>query len=545
MDRGGDGIRTFPSRSVRRYVRTQAVACGHCVQNFLADLDLRDLSGEAAGFELGADDTLPTADLRFYPAALVVPCGHVPGHAAVAADLGNMAIPNGWDPSGIISTVAGTGEPGFTAEGVPAIQAQLAGPTAVTVDGAGNIYFASRGNYIADRGNDRIHTLKPAGCSALRSNPPPPVSAQAFFIPERGGVSFASQDTSPVTLVDMDRWKPDDGMTLPAGLAIFAFRQNGILVSEASVPASAAVREGQIFVEIDGAVTTGIAIANPNDSGASIRAVFTDSHGIDYVYSGLWLGPRQQMARFLPESFWQGIEGLGTFTFTSDIPIAVIALRGFVNERSEFLMTTLPVVPLTDSTADTVYFPHFANGAGWTTQVVLVNPTQALIRGMVQFRRPGSETAVAGAATLTLADGRSGSEFAYSIPPRSVTRFQTSNPTGNLQIGSIRVAADSGDPAPSGVSVFSFQSGGVTVSEAGVPASAPGTTFRVYVEAIGAIGQPQSVRSGIALTQHSGDGDGGFLELIGLDGSAAGLTESLTIPASGQVARFIDEIFLR
>ena len=72
--------------------------CGHCVQDFLAELDLRDLPGEAAGFELGADDTLPTADLRFYPAALVAPCGYLPGHAAVAADLSNMAIPNGWIP---------------------------------------------------------------------------------------------------------------------------------------------------------------------------------------------------------------------------------------------------------------------------------------------------------------------------------------------------------------------------------------------------------------------------------------------------------------
>ena len=33
--------------------------------------------------------------LRFYPAALVVLCGHLPVHAAVAADLGNVAIPNG------------------------------------------------------------------------------------------------------------------------------------------------------------------------------------------------------------------------------------------------------------------------------------------------------------------------------------------------------------------------------------------------------------------------------------------------------------------
>ena len=72
--------------------------CGHCVQNFLADLDLRDLPGESAGLESAADATLPTADLRFYPAALVVPCGHLPCHAAVAANLGNMAIPNGWIP---------------------------------------------------------------------------------------------------------------------------------------------------------------------------------------------------------------------------------------------------------------------------------------------------------------------------------------------------------------------------------------------------------------------------------------------------------------
>ena len=72
--------------------------CGHCVQDFLADLDLRDLPGEAAGLESAADDTLPTADLRFYPAALVVPCGRLPGHTAIAADLGNMAIPNGWSP---------------------------------------------------------------------------------------------------------------------------------------------------------------------------------------------------------------------------------------------------------------------------------------------------------------------------------------------------------------------------------------------------------------------------------------------------------------
>ena len=83
-----------PSRSSGDTFEHRPSECGHCVQDFLADLNLRDLPGEAAGFELGTDDTLPTADLRFYPAALVVPCGRLPGHAAIAADLGNMAIPN-------------------------------------------------------------------------------------------------------------------------------------------------------------------------------------------------------------------------------------------------------------------------------------------------------------------------------------------------------------------------------------------------------------------------------------------------------------------
>ena len=62
------------------FARSQAVAsgdafehrrseCGRCVQDFLAELDLRDLPGEAAELESGDDEALPTADLRFYSAA--------------------------------------------------------------------------------------------------------------------------------------------------------------------------------------------------------------------------------------------------------------------------------------------------------------------------------------------------------------------------------------------------------------------------------------------------------------------------------------------
>ena len=372
-----------------------------------------------------------------------------------------------------------------------------------------------------------------------------PTALLPFSVPDRGGISFTSQGTSAELRVGYGQVETDGGMTPPAGLAIFGSRVNGILASEAGVPASAPVREGRIFAETAGPVRTGLALANPNDTAATIAFFFTNTEGIDFGHGTFTLGPREQIARFLDEGPFNGGSAIeGTFTFTADLPVAVIALRGFVNERSEFLMTTLPVAPLAVPTTATVYFPHFAAGGGWTTQVILVNPTHAPISGNVQFLGPGSETEAAAPATLTLADGRSGSTFSYAIPPRSATRLRTSNPAGPLEVGSVRAVPDAGQTAPAGVSIFSFQKDGTTVSETGVPASTAGAAFRVYVEASGTPDPPGVVvRSGIALTNTSDTPTTVQLELTDLDGTATGSTRSLTLPASGHVARFIDEFF--
>ena len=369
-------------------------------------------------------------------------------------------------------------------------------------------------------------------------------TVQTFSISDRGGVSLTSEGASATTVSGYGRVEADDGSTTPDGLAIFGFRQNGILVSEAGVPASATLQEGRIFAEIDGPVRTGLAIANPNDTAATIPFFFTNSDGIDSGHGILTLGPREQISRFLDEDPFNGDNSVrNTFTFTSDLPVAVIALRGLFNERSEFLMTTLPVAPLGVATTGTVYFPHFVASGGWSTQVILVNPTDTPIAGNVQFFGSGSETEAADPATLTLADGRRGSTFSYSISPRSAVRLRTSDSAGPVKVGSVRAVPDPGQPAPSGVGVFAFRKGGITVSEAGVPASTAGAAFRVYVEASGTPEQPHSVRSGIALTNASGAPVTLSLELTDLDGTATGLPEPLTIPASGHVARFIDEFF--
>jgi len=59
------------------------------------------------------------------------------------------------NPSGVITTFAGTGKPGFAGDGGPAVEAKL-GASGVAVDEAGNVY-------IAEAGNGRVRVVDPSG----------------------------------------------------------------------------------------------------------------------------------------------------------------------------------------------------------------------------------------------------------------------------------------------------------------------------------------------------------------------------------------------
>ena len=377
--------------------------------------------------------------------------------------------------------------------------------------------------------------------------------AGSFSIPNLGGWSITSSGTEAETQVGYGRIAADPGSTTPSGIAIIGYSPGGTLFAEAGVPASELVREGRIFAEVNGPVNTGLAIANPNDAPATINFYFTDADGARFAEDTYVLDAGRQISKFLNEPpFNDGKEVSGTFTFTSSLPIAVIALRGFTNRDGEFLMTTLPVAPLatplTPSTTDaastgTVYFPHFADGSGWATQVILVNPTDETIAGTVQFLGQGSATTAAAPAVRTLEDGRTGSSFEYSIPPNGSYRIVTSNPSGGVSVGSVRAIPDDGHRAPSGLVIFSFTFDGKTLLEAGVPALPAGSAFRVYVESSGTPEQAGSIRTGLAITNAADAVNTVTLEVTGLDGALAAPPGTLTIPPSGQVSRFIDEFF--
>jgi hypothetical protein len=329
---------------------------------------------------------------------------------------------------------------------------------------------------------------------------------------------------------------------LPAGMAIYSLRQNGNLISEASVQAAPLISSGRVYAEISGPVNTGIAIANPNSQAVTISFYFTDGLGNNFGQGSTNIEGNHQISMFLNESpFNVSGDVHGTFTFSSSALVSVIAIRGFKNERGEFLMTTLPVSPIGNLYAETVTIPHFAIGGGWRTSVVLVNPSDKTITGKLRTYAQSADP-----MTVTL-DGTASDSFDYWIPPSSSMSFRSTGANSNIQVGSLDVIPDSAAASrPSAMVIFRYSNNGVTVTESGVLAgwSTTGIALSMFVESTGQFGDPGSVESGIAIrTNGTGNIDVHIIfELYRFDGTMIGSTPSITVPARWQTSLFLHEI---
>lgn len=392
--------------------------------------------------------------------------------------------------------------------------------------------------YVTDNGGSNIRRISAAGTAATDN------STVRFSIANRGGVSTTSTGSGTSITVGYGRIQPDSDSITPSGIAIFGFTQGNVLVSEAAVPAAPLLQSARFYAEIGAAVNTGVAIANPNSAPAAISFHFTNAAGANFNSGSTVIPPNGQMAAFLNQTpFWTSgnATDVRTFTINSNVPVSIVALRGFTNERSEFLLTTLPVTPVNASVAAPLIFPHFADGGGWKTQVILVNQSDDALSGSVQFFGQGSSTAAGQAPSITI-NGTVGTSFSYSIPARSSFKLVTAGTDAAVRVGSVRVASAAGSRTPSGLAVFSFRSGGVTVAEAGVPALAAGSAFRLYAEASGNAGQIGSIQTGFAIANSASSTVTVNFELTTLDGASTGLTGSASVPGNGQVAMFLNQV---
>ena len=226
----------------------------------------------------------------------------------------------------------------------------------------------------------------------------------------------------------------------------------------------------RIPAQPDGMVNTGLAFANPNRGAVGINFYFADASGMT-MYSGSFNLPGGGLtSAFVDQSPFAPPDSLGidlkrarTLTFTATAPVGVTGIRGFTNERSDFLFTTLPVAPIGATEVGPLVFAHFAQGGGWKTELILVNPTDNNLSGSANFYSQGSPGSATNAQQVVR----------YSIGPRASVTLQPSADAG-LLVGWIRVVPDPDTPAPAGMSVFSYQANGITVTQAAVAATPEG-----------------------------------------------------------------------
>lgn len=148
-----------------------------------------------------------------YVPAVSTSLNSVSGSVAVDA-AGNIFIPDSYnnrirkvDAYGTISTVAGNGGSGFSGDGSGAGEAQVANPTGVCVDAAGNLYISSNRRIRKVAPNSLITTVSGNGAGGLSGDGGQALYAQLYFpndviITAAGNMLIANPPDNCVRKVD-------------------------------------------------------------------------------------------------------------------------------------------------------------------------------------------------------------------------------------------------------------------------------------------------------------------------------------------------------
>jgi hypothetical protein len=366
------------------------------------------------------------------------------------------------------------------------------------------------------------------------------VSYNGYSVANLGEGSW-NLTSSGSTNVEYARIQSASGSVPPSGLSIVSGTSGGVLINEIGLPASAPVASGRIYAEIGNSVKTGIALVNPGTQATVISYYFTTAGGSKLSSSSFTLPANQQVVAFLNQQPFNGPNNIqGTFTFTSS-PVAVSAVGyiGSTNSRGEFIETTLPVFPLVQKYgSQELLFPHFVGSGGWTSEMVLVNPTDVTLSGTFQlFSQPAQS---GGTSSISLTIGNvTASTFQYSIPAHGQYQMSTSA----TRLGWIQITPASNTAAPGAFSLLSYVNAqGITVSKTAIEAPHASTAYRMYVEASGASGQTGSIRTALAVFNPSTSSVTVQLVAYNPNGTPTGLSTSLSIPPNGAVTQFVDQL---
>jgi sugar lactone lactonase YvrE len=270
------------------------------------------------------------------------------------ADAGNHRIRKITAATGVITTVAGSGTPGYGGDGSVATAAQLDAPEGVAIDGAGNLYIADTDNHRVRKvaaGSGVITTLAGSGVYGFSGDGAAAIAAQmrspnAVAVDGAGNVYISDANNERIRKVDA----ADGNITTVAGTGSWGFSGEGGAATSATLnaPSGLAVdAAGNVFVADTGnhrirkiTVSTGLitTIAGSGthgfggDGGAATaaqldqpQAVAVDGAGNVYIADEANQRVRRVTAPTAPALLMTTIAGTGQYGFSGDGAAATAA----------------------------------------------------------------------------------------------------------------------------------------------------------------------------------------------------------------------------
>ena len=382
------------------------------------------------------------------------------------------------DSAGVISTVAGTGEfGGFGGDGGPAIQADLDSPSGVAVDGAGNLF-------IADTYNNRIRKVDAAGVIST-------VAGTGTFF---GGFSGDGGPADEAQLSD------PSGVAVDGAGNVYIADTNNHLVRKLTPvgsstppnPTGPALTTGQPVSFQRGPVDTptffhgdfSFRLEVPDNASRvtfTLESVDPDINVDLYVRYGEDNDIRD--GRVISDYSSEGPTGNEEIIITrqSDPPLRAgtyfvslgVRTTGVVAEgtvRAEFDTPLQPGGP-------TYYFPHLAVGASWQTTITYINYSPEEVTCQTDFISDHGSPLMVSFAELGMVDSRTD-----VLPPGGSVHQETDvDLSAPLEPG--WALANCSGPVQASLLFRQYDSEGMPVAEAGVnAATVPATRFVTFAE---------------------------------------------------------------